>query len=120
MACFLVPTAEAIVAAVVTRRAGGRPAPAPGAIPLRTKLTWLTTLLWGGAILLALEHIWHGEVTWRFPFLTAVKEGETATLLQELGTVGLGMAVLVTAAWGVMVLVADRVPAIRRALTHQG
>jgi hypothetical protein len=116
MACFLVPTAEAIVASVVERRLGSEPAK-PGAIALKTKFKWLTTLLWGGAILLALEHIWHGEVTLTFPFLTAVRDGETATMLQELGTVGVGMALLVTAVWGVMVLVAERVPAVRRALT---
>jgi hypothetical protein len=37
-------------------------------------------------------------------------------MLQEMGTVGVGMAVLVTATWVVMVLVADRVPALRRTL----
>jgi hypothetical protein len=76
-------------------------------------------MLWGGAILLGLEHIWHGELTWQFPFLTAVREGETATMLQEMGTVGLGMCVLVTAAWGLMVLVAAKVPAVRRVLAPE-
>jgi len=119
MACFLVPTAEAIVATIVERRTGDKPAAKPGAIPLRTKLKWLTTMLWGGAILLGLEHIWHGELTWQFPFLTAVRDGETATMLQEMGTVGLGMALAVTAVWGAMVVVAEKVPAVRRALVGQ-
>jgi len=34
-------------------------------------LGWLTNMLWGGSLLLAFEHVWHGEETPWFPFLTA-------------------------------------------------
>jgi hypothetical protein len=119
MACFLVPTAEAIVASVVEHKTGRKPAARPGQIGWRARLNWLTTLLWGGAILLALEHLWHGEVSFAFPFLTAVREGETAAMLHEMGTVGVAMALAVTAVWGAMVVVAEKVPAVRRALAGQ-
>ena len=59
-------------------------------------------MLWGGSALLAFEHVWHGEVTPVFPFLTAVENGETAGMLGEMATAGVSMAVIVTAAWLVM------------------
>ena len=72
-----------------------------------TKLGWLNKMLWGGSALLAFEHIWHGEVIPVFPFLTAVKDGETAGMLAEMGTAGVTMAILVTAAWVGMVIVSN-------------
>ena len=56
-------------------------------------------MLWGGSALLAFEHIWHGEVVPFFPFLTAVKAGETAKMLAEIGSTGLLMSAIVTAVW---------------------
>ena len=69
------------------------------------KLFWLAGLLWGGVILLAFEHLWHGEIQPFFPFLTAAAEGPEAVseMLHEMATVGVSMAILVTAVWGVMV-----------------
>ncbi len=43
-------------------------------IALSRKLMWLANLLWGGALLLAYEHVWHGEVVPWFPFLTAASD----------------------------------------------
>ena len=129
MACFLVPTAEAIVATIIEKRVAKKEdadgitaqAEAEGTLTWKTKLKWLTNMLWGGAVLLALEHIWHGEVVFYPPFLTAMNDpADTLVMLHEMATVGVSMAVLVTVAWGVMVLVADHVPAIKRALTSKG
>ncbi len=119
MACFLVPTAEAvIVTAVKTIEKKKEPA-ASGAddrqtaetkVPLARKLTWLTDLLWGGAVLLAFEHIWHGEVTPWFPFLTAMNDAEeTSVMLGEMATVGVSMAVLITVVWIGMCFAADAI-----------
>ncbi|MDR1077637.1 MAG: hypothetical protein LBL55_03045 [Propionibacteriaceae bacterium] len=120
MACFLVPAGEAIIATIIEHRLGKDQSTEPDStdrLSWRTKLSWLTGLLWGGSILLALEHLWHGEVSLKPPFLTALGDAEATTvMLREMGTVGLGMAALVTAAWLVMVLVADRTPALRRVL----
>lgn len=130
MACFIVPTAEAIVATIVKHEVAKREgttdtatfaAAEDGRFSWKTKLSWLTTMLWGGAVLLALEHIWHGEVVFYPPFLTAMADpAETVVMLHEMATVGVGMAALVTVVWIAMVLIADRVPAIRKALTREG
>ena len=67
--------------------------------PFSAKLGWLNKLLWGGSALLAFEHVWHGEIVPFFPFLTAVKSGETGEMLAEMGSAGVMMAVTVTAVW---------------------
>ena len=116
MACFTVPAAEALVTTVAARALRHKEkneeekAVLTGDIvenEIKTrfsvKLGWLNRLLWGGTALLAFEHVWHGEVIPVFPFLTAVQNGETAEMLREMGTAGVGMALLVTAVWGVMV-----------------
>ena len=115
MACFLVPAAEAVVATIATKAiekkehsalavsSGGAKLETPEKLPFSRKLKWLTNLLWGGSVLLAFEHVWHGEVVPWFPFLTAAGNPEdAAAMLREMGTVGVSMAALVTAIWLVM------------------
>ena len=88
-------------------RPEGEAAPAREGLPFSRKLKWLTRLLWGGTVLLAYEHIWHGEVVPWFPFLTAAADpGDAAEMLHEMATTGVGMALLVTAIWCVMLAVA--------------
>ncbi len=110
MACFLVPAAEAIVTTVASKAMKKNAAPeneAETKITFGSKLNWLNNLLWGGSGLLAFEHVWHGEVTPFFPFLTAASDpADAAEMLKEMGTVGVGMAVLVTGVWVGMVLIA--------------
>ncbi|WP_462333917.1 hypothetical protein [Varibaculum cambriense] len=108
MACFIVPAAEAAAVTVAKKqiarksRNGATPESTERSLNLVRKLTWLTNLLWGGALLLAFEHLWHGEVIPYFPFLSALTERSTTQqMLFEMGTVGVGMAVLVTAVWGI-------------------
>ena len=111
MACFLVPAAEAAVVTVAKARiakkaeAGESTVKTERSLRLVKQLSWLTNLLWGGSVLLMFEHIWSGEIIPAFPFLSAATELSTAQqMLIEMGTVGVGMAVLVTAVWGVGVL----------------
>ena len=67
-------------------------------------------VFYGGAALLAYEHVWHGEVVPWFPFLTAAANPEdAAVMLHEMATVGVTMALLVTAAWGCIALAADKI-----------
>ena len=55
---------------------------------------------------MAFEHVWHGEVTPWFPFLTAASNpADAAEMLHEMATAGVAMACLVTAVWIGMVLV---------------
>jgi hypothetical protein len=133
MACFLVPTAEAIVVSIIERRVAkntdGNNVAAEqheesitesDKFSWKTKLSWLAGLLWGGAILLALEHIWHGEVVFYPPFLTAMSDpADSVVMLKEMGTVGIGMAVLVTVVWVAMILIADNSATIKRALAKK-
>ena len=70
-------------------------------------------MLWGGAALLAFEHVWHGEVVPWFPFLTAASNpADAAEMVHEMATVGVTMAVLVTVVWlgmlGVSALIEKR------------
>lgn len=124
MACFLVTAAEA---AVVTVAAYGLELKEIGkaekrnreserqpyqlgeeiTIPWSRKLKWLSYLLWGGALLLCFEHVWHGEVVPWFPFLTAASNpASMAEMLHEMATVGVAMALIVTVVWAVMLAVA--------------
>ena len=106
MACFVVPVAEAVVTTIASKVIASRePKEDNGKIKFSTKLGWLNKLLWGGSALLAFEHVWHGEVIPTFPFLTAVKNGETSEMLHEMATNGVGMALLVTLIWAVMLAV---------------
>ncbi|MBR6159670.1 MAG: hypothetical protein IKQ40_05150 [Lachnospiraceae bacterium] len=111
MACFLVPASEAVITTVaekiISSKEKDNDRTTTNDIPkvsFSTKLGWLNKMLWGGSALLAFEHLWHGEVIPTFPFLTAVRNGETADMLAEMGTAGVGMAVLVTLIWGGMVV----------------
>lgn len=115
MACFLVPTGEAIVATVVgqlekKKVEENKVETDTTKIPFTRKLKWLTNLLWGGAVLLAFEHLWHGEVVPFPPFLTAMNDpGDTAEMLHEMSTVGVTMAVIITVVWIVMCIAADAI-----------
>lgn len=128
MACFLVPAAEAIAVTVAVQivkkkeqkatlslaKSGAESSPLTSQntqkIAWSRKLRWLSSMLWGGVLLLAFEHLWHGEIVPWFPFLTAAANpADTLQMLHELATVGVLMSVLVTLVWVGMVLVADAV-----------
>ena len=65
-------------------------------------------MLWGGVVLLAFEHVWHGEVVPWFPFLTAMNDpADTSEMLHEMATIGVTMAVLITVTWLAMCKVSD-------------
>ncbi len=112
MACFLVPMGEAVVTTVIQKvaehkehEAGSEKAGNTG-IKWSRRLSWLNKMLWGGSVLLVVDHIWHGEVIFRPPFFTALgTSGGLATMLREMATLGVAMAAAVTAVWGIMVLV---------------
>ena len=113
MACFVVTTAEAAIVTMAKKSAAKNAAKAGKEeaamhIDMSRKLKWLGNMLWGGSGLLAFEHVWHGEVTPYFPFLTAMNSAaDTTEMLHEMSTVGVTMAMLITAAWAGMVLVTN-------------
>ena len=134
MACFVVPAAEAIVttiAAKVMQKNAEKKAlsvraqsahselTAAERTPFYKKLMWLNYMLWGGAFLLAFEHVWHGEVVPFFPFLTATSDpAGTAQMLHEMATAGVAMALLVTAVWGAIVAVTGAMEKRARKAAH--
>ena len=74
MACFIVPAVEAVITTVAEKVIKSRETPETidvvredGTVetvtrtPFSRKLGWLNKLLWGGVILLAFEHLWHGS-----------------------------------------------------------
>ena len=75
--------------------------------PVSKKLGVLELALWGGSFILAGEHLIHGEVSFKFPWLTAVSEGPEAVseMLTEMGTVGVGMLGIIVGAWAIGLLV---------------
>lgn len=110
MACFLVPAGEAVVTTVAGKylEKHGKGGAEGARLPMARKVKWLNNMLWGGSALLAYEHLWHGEVSAAFPFLTAMNDpADTAEMLREMSTSGVAMAVVVTAVWGVMVLASN-------------
>ncbi|MEM2902829.1 MAG: hypothetical protein QXO32_08920 [Candidatus Bathyarchaeia archaeon] len=105
MACFLVPTALAIATTLLQKTARS--------LAEKLKLGILNALLWGGAILLAVEHVWHGEVTPWPPFLTAmVTPSDIPIMLHEMALVGTGMSAAITVAWATMLTVSNLMPKI--------
>ena len=118
MACFIVPAAEAAVVTIIRRIAESNHNKKYSVTKVNPETVlekktgilhqtrWLTNLLWGGSVLLAFEHVWHGEVQPWFPFLTAMRDSEsTSEMLHEMATNGVGMAAFVTAVWIGMVAV---------------
>ena len=112
MACFTAPLAEAIIISVVKSIVYKKhktdelvkTSQNNDSGSITTKLGWLEKMLYGGSFLLAVEHIYHGEIVFYPPFLTAMRSPEEiSVMLHEIATVGVGMAVLVTAVWGIAV-----------------
>ncbi|MBN1914242.1 MAG: hypothetical protein JW788_07590 [Candidatus Omnitrophica bacterium] len=91
MACFLVPAGAAIVTTAINKK-----------IPEKYHINWLNSMLWGGVIMLAVEHVSHGEIVLYPPFLTA----GIIEALPEMMHVGIPMAAAIFVIWGVMVTAA--------------
>jgi hypothetical protein len=94
MACFLAPMALAIVMTIVqvlTRRSD---------LSHKLKLTSLNAMLWGGVVILAAEHVFHGEITAFAPYLTAMSSpADTAVMLSEIATIGGSMTLAISFTW---------------------
>ncbi len=93
MACFIVPAGAAIVTTAIGKKA-----------PEKYHLNWLNSMLWGGVVMLAVEHIAHKEIVLYPPFLTA----GLSEVLPEMLRVGVPMTLSIFLIWGVMVAIAAR------------
>jgi hypothetical protein len=108
MACFVVPLVQA-AATSLYRRLNAKGISSPDASPLKRNVPALEKMLWGGSVMLIVDHVINGELTWRFPFFTALdKVGGGEVMLREMLTVGIPMSVIVTACWVVYALLKER------------
>ena len=116
MACFTVTAAAVIgvgVARHIVKHNENKKDPTKvdpiklDALPVSKKLGVLELALWGGSFILAGEHLIHGEISFKFPWLTAISEGAEATteMLTEMATAGVGMLLIIVAGWGIGLLV---------------
>lgn len=98
MACFLAPATAAIITTSIRKK-----------VASKYHLGWLNTMLWGGVVMLAVEHIAHREVVPFPPFLTAMQNPtDIPIMLKEIATIGTAMTVAVGLMWAVMVLIANK------------
>ena len=98
MACFIAPMSLAIVTTIFRKK-----------IPENLKIGWLNIMIWGGVIMLAVEHIAHGEVVLFPPFLTAMQTpSEIPLMLQEMAIIGGTMTIAIVSIWLVMVAIHQR------------
>ncbi len=103
MACFLVPLTQAVATTALRKRT------ADADTFLGRNLPMLEKMLWGGSLMLIVDHIINGELTWVFPFFTALEtEGGGAVMLREILTVGVPISVAVTAVWAVWCYAKER------------
>ena len=111
MCCFLVPLAQAVVVSAYRKtHAAGVANPASGL--LLRRLPDLEKMLWGGTLMLIVDHVINGELTWRFPFFTALgQKGGGEVMLREILTVGVPMALALTLAWTIWAVLKERLAA---------
>ncbi len=114
MACFVVPGGEAVVATVIQKiieKSEKKSSLTDSGVRRLTwsrRLSWLNIMLWGGTILLAFEHLWHGEISFVPPFLTAMQTpDEIPVMLHEMATFGTAMAVTITVIWCIIIAIAE-------------
>ena len=91
MACFIAPLVEAIAVTAI-RKSGLK-----NNSPFLQHLPDLEKMLWGGTLMLIVDHIINGELLG--------ESGGAAILWREVLTVGVPMALVLTVAWAGWVLV---------------
>lgn len=102
MGCFLAPLAEAIVCTAFRKRASRTGC--SNASIWQSNLPLLEKMSWGGTLMLIVDHVINGELTWRYPFFTALDAvGGGTQMLKEVLTVGLPMAAVLTLFWAAIV-----------------
>ncbi|MCQ2309025.1 MAG: hypothetical protein MJZ78_03485 [Bacteroidales bacterium] len=107
MSCFIVPLAQA-VATTLSRKMSEKNNKNSQNVWIQ-QLPKLELMLWGGAAMLIVDHILSGEVSWQYPFFTALTEaGGVQIMLKEMLTVGVPMSLIVTALWAGYVVMKRR------------
>jgi len=98
VACFITPMIIAVITTLIQKTFSKKIE--------KLKLSILNMLLWGGVALLAVEHVWHGEVVPWPPFLTAMANpADIPVMLHEMSLVGGLMTVTVFTVWGLILTI---------------
>ena len=112
MSCFVVPLAQAVVTSAIRTsaiRKSNEKNNRSDHSAFARHLPALEKMLWGGSVMLVVDHIINGELTWRFPFFTALENaGGGAVMLREMLTVGVPMSLVLTAVWVGYALLKER------------
>ena len=88
MACFAAPATVAIITTVIKKK-----------VPERYHPEWLLLMLWGGVLMLIVDHIATGEIVAYFPFFTRSWQ----QIWPEILRVGVPMTIVIFATWAMMV-----------------
>ena len=108
MSCFIVPLTQAIATSAY-RKHNEKKIEASNASPLMHHIPALEKMLWGGSLMLVVDHVINGELSWQFPFFTALESaGGFQIMLREMLTVGLPMSLVLTAVWAIYALLKER------------
>lgn len=130
MACFVAPASVAIVTTVVRKvvqkregvsaaQQADRPATKVSG-KWTQRLGWLNLMMWGGTIMLVLDHLLSGELTLSPPFLTAIETpGAVGPMVREILVTGGAMTAAVFAAWAIMIVVAELRAKAQTKLVHE-
>jgi hypothetical protein len=98
MACTIVPTAVGVITTAFGKK-----------FPKKLHIDWLNTMIFGGAIALGVEHIFHGEIVPWPPFLTAMSNPtDTAMMFSEMAAIGIPMTLALVFVWAMMVVAYER------------
>lgn len=93
MACFLVPMGVAIITTAIRKK-----------FPKELHVEWFNLMLYGGVLMLAVEHIAHGEIVPYPPFLTkGIDE-----IIPEMIRFGLPMTIFVFIAYCGIVILSEK------------
>lgn len=106
MACFIAPLSLGIITTIFRKK-----------LPENLKIGWLNIMIFGGAVMLAIEHIAHEEIILTPPFLTAMQTAEEIpVMLEEMAVIGGSMTVAIVAIWAVMVYIYNKKPELQKSL----
>ena len=89
MCCFAAPAATLAVISIAKKK-----------VPEKYHIEWLVTMLWGGVLMLIVEHIAHGEIVPSFPFFSS----GWSEIWPEIVRVGIPMTFFILIVWASMVL----------------
>jgi hypothetical protein len=106
MACFITPMATGIITTVFRKK-----------MPTALKISWLNIMLWGGVIMLVIDHIANGEITSYPPFLTTMQNpAAIPSMVQEMITLGGTMTIAIVLVWIALVVITSKIPQISKQL----